>query len=66
MAILSILFSFLFKRPFDDPKLQIYYTSFNFDTLISNLWPNLMDQTYRSLFSILFPLCIGILAGNDF
>ncbi|KAI9292013.1 hypothetical protein K502DRAFT_326021 [Neoconidiobolus thromboides FSU 785] len=69
ISTLSIFFSFLIQPPFIDSEKSVIYTSFSWDTLRSNLYPKLYPnengtmETYQSIFSVLFPACIGIMAG---
>ncbi|KAJ3166031.1 hypothetical protein HDU88_003574 [Geranomyces variabilis] len=64
----SVLFSLALQPPFEKPDLFVVFDGFNMDTLRSNLWPQFtMDlgaqQSFRTVFSIVFPACTGILAG---
>ncbi|ROW06026.1 hypothetical protein VMCG_04617 [Cytospora schulzeri] len=68
-AILSIPISALFRKPFEDPNLDIKFTGLSMATLESNLWPHKQGKHYgglavfRDLFGILFPATSGIFAG---
>ncbi|KUI71100.1 Vacuolar cation-chloride cotransporter 1 [Cytospora mali] len=68
-AILSIPISALFRKPFEDPNLDINFTGLSWATLESNLWPHKQGKHYggiavfRELFGILFPATSGIFAG---
>lgn len=64
-AILSIPISALFRKPFEDPNLDINFTGLSLATLQSNLWPHKQGKHYgglavfRDLFGILFPATSG-------
>ncbi|ROV92665.1 hypothetical protein VSDG_06615 [Cytospora chrysosperma] len=68
-AILSIPISALFRKPFEDPNLDIEFTGLSVATLQSNLWPHKEGKHYgglavfRDVFGILFPATSGIFAG---
>ncbi|KAJ2722153.1 hypothetical protein GGI07_003489 [Coemansia sp. Benny D115] len=65
-----IILSFAFCQPFVDEEKAIHYTSWSMDTLRENLWPELTpispgrpSETFGSVLGVLFPACIGIMAG---
>ena len=64
-AILSIPISALFRKPFEDPNLDIKFTGLSWATLQSNLWPHKQGKHYgglsvfRELFGVLFPATSG-------
>ncbi|KAF9951980.1 hypothetical protein BGZ72_006600 [Mortierella alpina] len=71
LSTLSIFVSFAVMPPFTHPERNIEYTSFSWDTLQENLWPRFTTtngpdgakQSFQTVFGVLFPACIGILAG---
>ncbi|KAG0362066.1 hypothetical protein BGZ54_008781 [Gamsiella multidivaricata] len=71
ISTLSIFVSFAFMPPFTHPERNIEYTGFSWDTLQENMWPNFTTtngpegakQSFQTVFGVLFPACIGILAG---
>lgn len=72
VATLSIPFSALVQKPFEDRKLGIEYTGLNADTFIGNLLPRFTSgaagsqldgkENFQDLFGILFPATGGIFA----
>ncbi|KAJ2305908.1 hypothetical protein IWW55_001702, partial [Coemansia sp. RSA 2706] len=65
-----ILLSFAARQPFVDVEKSVYYTSWSMDTFRENLWPDLRpiaegrpSETIGSVLGVLFPACIGIMAG---
>ncbi|KAJ1653690.1 hypothetical protein IWQ61_006240, partial [Dispira simplex] len=70
-ATLSTLVSFMFQSPFELPEKHVYFTGFSWHTLQENFWPefsavspgNHETQSYHSIFSLIFPACIGMMAG---
>lgn len=71
LSTLSILLSFFLRAPFIDVEHGVVFTGLSWVTLKSNLWPRFMPlgpgqapETYESVFSVVFPACIGILAGT--
>ncbi|KAF9274368.1 hypothetical protein BGZ68_000735, partial [Mortierella alpina] len=71
LSTLSIFVSFAVMPPFTHPERNIEYTSFSWDTLQENMWPRFTTtngpdgakQSFQTVFGVLFPACIGILAG---
>lgn len=70
VSTFSVILTFLFKQPFVVPERDIYYSSFKLKTLYENLWPDFRIGTttdsiesFRTMFGLLFPACIGIMAG---
>ncbi|GJJ70481.1 solute carrier family 12 (potassium/chloride transporters), member 9 [Entomortierella parvispora] len=71
LSTLSIFISFAMVPPFTHPERNIEYTGFSWETLQENLWPRFTVMTgpdgtkesFQSVFGVLFPACIGILAG---
>lgn len=65
-AILTIPISAVFRKPFEDPSLDVVFTGLSIDTLQSNLWPHTGGrhyegiQIFRDLFGILFPATSGL------
>lgn len=60
--------SLAFHAPFENPDMSIIFKGFNGGTLRDNLWPQFtmeldVQQNFRTVFSIVFPACTGILAG---
>jgi amino acid transporter len=71
LSTLSILLSFFLRTPFIDVEHGVVFTGLSWATLKSNLWPRFIPlgpgqapETYESVFSVVFPACIGILAGT--
>ncbi|KAF9983867.1 hypothetical protein BGZ65_001337, partial [Modicella reniformis] len=70
-STLSIFVSFMFMAPFSIPERNIVYTGFSWETLQENMWPMFTSttgpdgaiQSFQTVFGVLFPACIGILAG---
>ncbi|KAJ2187978.1 hypothetical protein EV181_002464, partial [Coemansia sp. RSA 532] len=65
-----ILLSFATRQPFVDEEKSVYYTGWSMDTFRENLWPDLQpiaqgrpSETIGSVLGVLFPACIGIMAG---
>ncbi|KAF9435729.1 hypothetical protein BGZ76_005622 [Entomortierella beljakovae] len=71
LSTLSIFISFAIVPPFTHPERNIEYTGFSWVTLQENLWPKFTStsgpegtkQSFQTVFGVLFPACIGILAG---
>ncbi|OLY79271.1 putative transporter, partial [Smittium mucronatum] len=69
LSVISILLSFFLKSPFQNPSKNIYYTGLSYDTLMSNLWPDFSvgpngeSETFGKVFGVMFPACVGIMAG---
>ncbi|KAG0311680.1 hypothetical protein BGZ99_009989 [Dissophora globulifera] len=71
LSTLSIFVSFAVMPPFTHPERNIEYTGFSWDTLQENMWPRFTTtngpegtkQSFQTVFGVLFPACIGILAG---
>lgn len=69
-AILTIPISAAFRKPFEDPSLDVIFTGLSMDTLRSNLWPHTGGrhyegiQIFRTLFGILFPATSGMSPSN--
>ncbi|CAO1631510.1 unnamed protein product [Parajaminaea phylloscopi] len=74
VAIASIPLSTLLVSPFTDEDRGIFYTSWSLATLQGNLWPHFTrgaagssasdaQETWSSVFGVLFPAATGILAG---
>ncbi|KAF9116889.1 hypothetical protein BGX27_008973 [Mortierella sp. AM989] len=71
LSTLSIFLSFAVMPPFTHPERNIEYTGFSWETLQENMWPKFtttggpegVKQSFRTVFGVLFPACIGILAG---
>ncbi|KAG0051867.1 hypothetical protein BGZ83_003230 [Gryganskiella cystojenkinii] len=71
LSTLSIFISFAVVEPFTHPERNIEYTGFSWATLQENMWPKFTTTTgpdgpkesFQSVFGVLFPACIGILAG---
>ncbi|KAJ3159951.1 hypothetical protein HDU86_001215 [Geranomyces michiganensis] len=64
----SVFISLAVQEPFQKPDLFLSYDGFNMATLRANLWPQFttdlgLQQGFRTVFSIVFPACTGILAG---
>ncbi|KAJ1915979.1 hypothetical protein H4219_004040 [Mycoemilia scoparia] len=69
-SVIFILCSFIFKSPFNNPERSVYYTGWSWDTFNENFWPELRApaiggeiESFAFVFSIMFPACIGIMAG---
>ncbi|KAJ2695482.1 hypothetical protein H4R19_005842, partial [Coemansia spiralis] len=69
-ATALILVSFGLRRPFVDEEKAVYYTGWSMATFRENLWPDLAPisagrpaETVGSVLGVLFPACIGIMAG---
>jgi potassium/chloride transporter 9 len=72
IATYTIPVTALFAKPYEDPQRRLVYTGINAQTLRSNLYPNLTagadgsqmdgEETWQSLFGILFPATAGIFA----
>ncbi|KAH9821695.1 amino acid permease-domain-containing protein [Melampsora americana] len=79
LTLISILFSFLQKTPFQDPIEHFTYTGFSFQTFQENLYPSHLTKLtnppssfisprfsdYQTVFGVLFPSVSGILAGSS-
>ncbi|KAK3807263.1 MAG: amino acid permease-domain-containing protein [Benniella sp.] len=71
LSTLSIFVSFAVMPPFSHPERNIVYTGFSWETLEENMWPRFTSptgpegpkQSFQTIFGVLFPACIGILAG---
>ncbi|KAI0225930.1 hypothetical protein L0F63_006154, partial [Massospora cicadina] len=64
VSTLSLLCTFIFQTPFEDNSRGINYLAPNLETLKENLWPELLPhESFQALFGVLFPACIGIMAG---
>jgi amino acid transporter len=64
VASASVFVSFVLRTPFVDGEHGIAYTGLDSDTLHDNLYPKFgADESFRSVFSIVFSACNGILAG---
>ncbi|KAF8933623.1 hypothetical protein BGZ58_006231 [Dissophora ornata] len=71
LSTLSIFVSFAVMPPFTHPERNIDYTGFSWETLQDNMWPRFTatngpegsKQSFQTVFGVLFPACIGILAG---
>ncbi|KAF9993657.1 hypothetical protein BGZ79_001655 [Entomortierella chlamydospora] len=63
--------SWAIMPPFTHPERNIEYTGFSWETLQENMWPRFTTtggpegakQSFQTVFGVLFPACIGILAG---
>ncbi|KAF9356954.1 hypothetical protein BGX26_004495 [Mortierella sp. AD094] len=63
--------SWAIMPPFTHPERNIEYTGFSWETLQENMWPKFTTtggpegtrQSFQTVFGVLFPACIGILAG---
>ncbi|KAJ1774072.1 hypothetical protein IW140_000603 [Coemansia sp. RSA 1813] len=69
-SIAMILASFALKAPFESEVRGVYYSGWSIATFRENLWPELTplapgqpSETYSSVLGVLFPACIGIMAG---
>ena len=57
--------------PFTHLERNIEYTGFSWETLQENMWPKFTatngpdgpKESFETVFGVLFPACIGILAG---
>ncbi|KAJ2231912.1 hypothetical protein IWW45_005369, partial [Coemansia sp. RSA 485] len=65
-----IILSFALRQPFVNEDKSIYYTGWRLSTFKENLWPELTpispgspSETLGSVLGVLFPACIGIMAG---
>ncbi|KAF9901796.1 hypothetical protein EC991_005646 [Linnemannia zychae] len=71
LSTLSIFVSFAVMPPFTHLERNIEYTGFSWETLQENMWPKFTTTTgpdgpkesFETVFGVLFPACIGILAG---
>ncbi|ORZ24952.1 amino acid permease-domain-containing protein [Lobosporangium transversale] len=71
LSTLSIFISFAIVPPFSHLERNIVYTGFTWETLQENMWPKFtsangpegVKQSFQTVFGVLFPACIGILAG---
>ncbi|KAF9135769.1 hypothetical protein BGW39_000066 [Mortierella sp. 14UC] len=71
LSTLSIFVSFAVMPPFTHLERNIEYTGFSWETLQENMWPKFTATTgpdgpkesFETVFGVLFPACIGILAG---
>ncbi|KAI8824854.1 amino acid permease-domain-containing protein [Fimicolochytrium jonesii] len=68
VSTFSAMGSLALRLPFGDPDSSVYFNGFNSVTLHANLFPHFttdlgVQQSLRSVFSIVFPACTGILAG---
>ncbi|PVU99403.1 hypothetical protein BB560_005502 [Smittium megazygosporum] len=69
LSALSILVSFFTKSSFNLPDRDVYYTGLSWETFQSNLYPDFGFDAYNnqitlgSVFGVLFPACVGIMAG---
>jgi hypothetical protein len=72
LSTLSIFVSFAIMPPFTHPERNIEYTGFSWETLQENMWPKFTatngpdgpKESFETVFGVLFPACIGILAGS--
>ncbi|KAJ2664548.1 hypothetical protein IWW48_000801 [Coemansia sp. RSA 1200] len=62
-SIVMIMASFALRAPFEDETRGVYYSGWSAETLRENMWPELMAESYSSVLGVLFPACIGIMAG---
>ncbi|KAJ1898680.1 hypothetical protein LPJ81_004285, partial [Coemansia sp. IMI 209127] len=69
-SIVAILASFALRSPFENEARGVYYSGWSIETLRENLWPALTPlapgqatESYSSVLGVLFPACIGIMAG---
>ncbi|KAJ1820082.1 hypothetical protein LPJ75_001029, partial [Coemansia sp. RSA 2598] len=65
-----VLLSFVLRQPFVNEEKAIHYTGWQMSTFKENLWPELTpispgspSETFGSVLGVLFPACIGIMAG---
>ncbi|KAK5799312.1 amino acid permease-domain-containing protein, partial [Linnemannia elongata] len=71
LSTLSIFVSFAVMPPFTHLERNIEYTGFSWETLQENMWPKFTatngpegpKESFETVFGVLFPACIGILAG---
>ncbi|KAI8348534.1 amino acid permease-domain-containing protein [Mortierella sp. GBAus27b] len=71
VSTLSIFVSFAVQPAFTIPERNIVYTGFSWQTLQENMWPQFTSttgpegpkQSFQTVYGVLFPACIGILAG---
>lgn len=57
---------------FSIPERNIEYTGWSWETLQENMWPQFTvttgqdgsKESFQTVFGVLFPACIGILAGK--
>ncbi|KAJ2684494.1 hypothetical protein GGH99_004033 [Coemansia sp. RSA 1285] len=62
-SIVMIMASFALRAPFEDETRGVYYSGWSAETLRENMWPELVAESYSSVLGVLFPACIGIMAG---
>ncbi|KAJ2549920.1 hypothetical protein EV175_004259, partial [Coemansia sp. RSA 1933] len=69
-SIAAIMASFALRTPFADDERGVYYSGWSMETLRENMWPELTPlapgmapETFSSVLGVLFPACIGIMAG---
>ncbi|EGG08145.1 uncharacterized protein MELLADRAFT_84909 [Melampsora larici-populina 98AG31] len=81
ITLISIFFSFLQTKPFEDSSEHFLYTGFSFKTFEENFYPSYYSSRseplnpsllvsphfsdYQKVFGILFPSVSGILAGSS-
>ncbi|KAG0093105.1 hypothetical protein BGZ92_007464 [Podila epicladia] len=71
LSTLSIFVSFATMPAFSIPERNIEYTGWSWETLQDNMWPRFTvttgpdgsKESFQTVFGVLFPACIGILAG---
>ncbi|KAF9314467.1 hypothetical protein BG003_004157 [Podila horticola] len=71
LSTLSIFVSFATMPAFTIPERNIVYTGWSWETLQENMWPKFTaipgqdgsKESFQTVFGVLFPACIGILAG---
>jgi len=70
LSTTSIILSFFLRAPFIDVEQGVIFTGLSWETFKSNLWPQYAPLTvgqapesYESVFAVVFPACVGILAG---
>ncbi|KAL1919103.1 uncharacterized protein VTP21DRAFT_2484 [Calcarisporiella thermophila] len=72
ISTVSVYLSLLFQTPFNDTQRDIDYTGMRWSTLAGNLWPKFTvsadgkhgePENFQSVFGVLFPACVGIMAG---
>ncbi|KAG0017009.1 hypothetical protein BGZ81_010960 [Podila clonocystis] len=71
LSTLSIFVSFATMPAFSIPERNIEYTGWSWETLQENMWPRFTvttgpdgsKESFQTVFGVLFPACIGILAG---
>ncbi|KAJ3121109.1 hypothetical protein HK098_003958 [Nowakowskiella sp. JEL0407] len=66
VSTISVILSLLFRPPFSNDMVNL--TGFSLETLYGNLYPSFtnefgQEQSFRTIFAIIFPACTGILAG---